>query len=55
MKDCIAILAILIALTICLVLSIQLVQKGINLSPYVELLALFWVGTIVVLIKRLSQ
>ena len=55
MKDCIAIFVILIALTICLGLSIQLVQKGVNLSPYIELLALFWVGTIVVLIKRLSQ
>lgn len=55
MKDCIAIFALLIILTICLVLSAQLVQKGVNLSPYIELLALFWVGTLAVLLKRLSE
>ena len=55
MKDCIAIITLFITLSICLVLSAQLVQKGVNLSPYIELLALFWVGTFAVVLKRLSE
>lgn len=55
MKDCIAIFVLFIILSICLVLSAQLVQKGVNLSPYIELLALFWVGTFAVLLKRLNE
>lgn len=55
MKDCIAIFVLLIILTICLMLSARLVQKGVNLSPYIELLTLFWIGTFVVLVKRISE
>lgn len=55
MKDRIATPVLFILLTTCLVLSAQLVQKGVNLSPYIELLALFWAGTLVVLLKRLSE